>query len=176
MRAGSLITILAIYEKARAANYVAFSVFVLASRSLLCECECNTSVQGRSGIPYHRYDRSPLEPQTQQFRLRYPALYRNSFLESYVYVANPGTRSICVVFLLFKTASFWSTYKLSRSLSENLSANCSFSSDTHKIRFFYDQSAAIKKIKMTVKCSSIFHTLRKYDVVMISCYSYSFKK
>lgn len=95
MRAGLLITLLAIYEKARAANYVAFSVFVSVSHSLLCECECNTPEQGRSGVPCHRYDRSPLEPRTQQFRLRYPALYRNSFLESYVYVANPGTRSVC---------------------------------------------------------------------------------
>lgn len=36
------------------------------------ERECNTPEQGRSGAPRYRYDRSPLEPRTQQFRLRYP--------------------------------------------------------------------------------------------------------
>jgi len=96
-----------------------------ASRSLSCECDCNTPEQGRSGVPCHRYDRSPLEPRTQQFRLRYPVLYRNSFLESYV--ANLGTRSVsAVVFLLSKKAHpFEVIEKLLRSFSENVSANSS---------------------------------------------------
>jgi len=130
----AIFIVIYIYEKARAAN-IMFSVFMPVSRSLLCECDCNTPEQGRSGVPCHRYDRSPLEPRTQQFRLWYPVLYRNSFLESYVYVANLGTRSVCSdLFIIRKSASFWSIRKTIKIFFRELARN--IFDNINKIEFF----------------------------------------
>lgn len=118
----SITIFIVVYEKARAAN-IMFSVFVPVSRSLLCECDCNTPEQGRSGVPCHRYDRSPLEPRTQQFRLRYPfSIVIVSWKVTSTWLILARGQS-AVVFLLSEKAHLFEVpeviEKLSRSFSEN---------------------------------------------------------
>lgn len=80
-----LITILLLYEKARAADRLA-SLFVLASRSLL---DVSVIYPSKAAAAYRAIDTIDRLWSHERSNLGYGilALYRNSFLESYVYAA-----------------------------------------------------------------------------------------